>query len=104
MCVSCGAPHAVAPDLIGWTDLEMGHCIWKKQPETPEELEQAFSVFDASCVGCHRYAGTDPAIHERIGPEYCDNAPPRPRTRLADAPPIPIPSFASSPIPWKRFL
>jgi hypothetical protein len=48
-CVSCGAPHAAAPDLIGWaTNVENEHCIWKKQPETPEELEQAFAAFNAS--------------------------------------------------------
>ena len=60
-CISCGAPHAVAPDLIGWaTNVENEHCIWKKQPETPEELEQALAAFDASEIGCYRYAGGDP--------------------------------------------
>lgn len=70
-CISCGAPHAVAPDLIGWARNEC-HCIWKKQPETPGELEQAFAAFDASEVGCYRYAGTDSTIITRIGQEYCD--------------------------------
>jgi hypothetical protein len=78
-CIACGAPHAVAPDLIGWADPEnLDHCIWKKQPETPEELEQALAAFAASEVGCYRYAGTDAAIMERIGLEYCDNAPAQP--------------------------
>ena len=72
-CVSCGAPHVVAPDLIGWgTGTEYLHCIWKKQPETPEELQQAFAAFDASDLGCYRYAGSDPAIMNRIGSNYCD--------------------------------
>jgi hypothetical protein len=62
-CVSCGAPHVVAPDLIGWVDTKLSHCIWKKQPETKEELEQAFAAFDMSCVSCYRYAGTDRSIH-----------------------------------------
>jgi len=44
-CISCGAPHAVAPDLIGWAaDSEYEHCIWKKQPETQQEMEQAFDA------------------------------------------------------------
>lgn len=84
-CLACGAPHAVAPDLIGWATTDEGqhdHCIWKKQPETASEWEQAFAAFGASEVGCYRYAGTDPAVIARIGPEYCDHpeyAPARPR-------------------------
>ena len=84
-CVSCGAPHAVAPDLIGWADPDgpgsSSHCIWKKQPESPAELEQALAAFDASEIGCYRYAGTDERIVERIGREYCDNPLPRYRIR-----------------------
>jgi hypothetical protein len=73
-CITCGAPHAVAPALIGWATDGSSHCIWKKQPETPDEMEQAFNAFGASCVGCYRYAGSDPAVMERIGLEFCDNA------------------------------
>lgn len=75
-CICCGAPHQVAPDLIGWDDSTPGHCIWKKQPATPEELEQAFAAFDNSCVSAYRYAGNDSAIIRRIGPECCDQADP----------------------------
>jgi hypothetical protein len=72
-CITCGAPHAVAPDLIGWAkNVEYEHCIWKKQPQTPEEFEQAFAAFDASEVGCYRYAGDDPKIMARIGLDFCD--------------------------------
>jgi hypothetical protein len=75
-CISCGAPHTVAPDLIGWAvNSDYEHCIWKKQPETRAELEQAFAALDAACIGCHRYAGSDSAIISRIGSDYCDNAP-----------------------------
>lgn len=75
-CTACGAPHVVAPDLIGWAEqdgVEMDHCIWKKQPETPAEWAQAFAAFDASCVGCYRYAGADPTVMARIGTEFCDH-------------------------------
>lgn len=65
----------MAPHLIGWAaGVDQEHCIWKKQPETPEELEEAFAAFDASEVGCYRYAGDDPKIMARIGLEYCDGA------------------------------
>ena len=53
----------------------MSHFVWKKQPETPEELEQAFTAFDACCLGCYRYAGNDPAIMQRVGQACCDQAP-----------------------------
>jgi hypothetical protein len=38
-------------------------------------MEQAFDAFPASCVSCYRYAGADRAAMEKIGFEYCDNAP-----------------------------
>src|SRR6185436_18661928 len=70
-CVSCGAPHEAAPDLIGWSG-DGSHCIWKKQPATPKELKQAFAAFYFNCVGCYRYAGTDRSIMEEIGLDRCD--------------------------------
>lgn len=73
-CAACGVPLSVAPDLVGWVDdnRKMPHCRWKKQPSTQEELERAFAIFDAQELGCHRYAGTDLAIQQRIGFENCD--------------------------------
>jgi hypothetical protein len=73
MCMSCGVPHAVAPDLMAWVDGESSHCIWKKQPETPREVDQAIAVLETQELGCHRYAGDDPAILRRLSPEYCDH-------------------------------
>ncbi|HEV8145382.1 MAG TPA: hypothetical protein VGP79_03335, partial [Bryobacteraceae bacterium] len=81
-CMSCGAPHEVAPDLIGWADAGLTHCIWKKQPETEAELQQALRAFDASCICGYRYAGSDPDIMVRIGFDNCDQAPAQPRARL----------------------
>lgn len=71
-CLACGVPHVVAPDLVGWADEQMAHCFWKKQPETPTELERAIAVLEAQELGCHRYAGTDPAILNRVLSTYCD--------------------------------
>ncbi len=77
-CIFCGDPHVVAPDMIGWAE-DGGdaylHCVWKKQPETPEELDQAIAAFNASCVSAYRYAGSDPAILNRLGPDVCDHYP-----------------------------
>jgi hypothetical protein len=71
-CLACGVPHVVAPDLVGWTDEKVQHCFWKKQPETPAELERAIAVLEAQELECHRYAGTDPAILDRGLSTYCD--------------------------------
>jgi hypothetical protein len=93
-CITCGAPHVVAPDLIGWVDGDTSHCIWKKQPETAEDLEQAIAVFAVAEVGCHRYAGDDPDIIKRIGWDYCDA--PLPSThppRIWDNDTIATPAF-----------
>jgi hypothetical protein len=77
-CLACGVPHVVAPDLMGWTGEKVQHCCWKKQPETQAELDQAIKVFEVQELGCHRYAGNDPAILDRILPTYCDYPLPRP--------------------------
>jgi len=58
---------------MGWVGDETSHCIWKKQPETPREIDQAIAVLDAQELGCHRYAGDDPAILKRLSAEYCDH-------------------------------
>src|SRR5215467_4708692 len=70
-CLACGVPHVVAPDLVGWIG-DTQHCFWKKQPETPAELERAIAVLEAQELECHRYAGTDFAIVSRISSTCCD--------------------------------
>jgi len=72
-CITCGVPQMVAPDLVGWTDDSYPSCHWKKQPETADEMRQAFAIFDGQDVGCHRYRGHDPEIQARVGYENCDH-------------------------------
>lgn len=75
-CISCGAPHAVAPDLIGWAEnVDPSHCIWKRQPQTPQEIDDAVDAVLASEVACHRYAGDNRRIIKRLGEMYCDGEP-----------------------------
>ena len=71
-CLACGVPHVVAPDLVGWTGEKIPHCYWKKQPKSPAELERAIAVLEAQELECHRYAGTDPSILERMSPVNWD--------------------------------
>jgi len=72
-CVGCGVPQVVAPDLVGWREESVPHCYWKKQPETADEVRQALAIFDSQEAGCHRYAGSDPAIQASVGAENCDH-------------------------------
>ena len=71
-CASCGLPEVVAPDLIAGGGASGDHCVWKKQPETPEELGQAIKVLQTQDLDCHRYAGKNPEILARLPPENCD--------------------------------
>lgn len=69
MCISCAAPEAEAPDLMGHVK-EDYHCYFKKQPSTPEELNRAINAVAVSCCKAVRYGGTDPAILQRLA-ELC---------------------------------
>jgi hypothetical protein len=72
-CTACGIPEPEAPDLLGW-ELKKGreemqdsfHCYFKKQPESDEELEQAFRATMVAEFRCFRYDGSDPKILTRL--------------------------------------
>jgi hypothetical protein len=65
LCIRCRAPEGVSPNLVGGND---HHCYFKKQPGTPEELEEAIRAVDSCCCGAYRYAGADPNVMARYFP------------------------------------
>ena len=65
-CITCGSTEAEAPDLIEHSKVEYGHCYFKKQPQTPEELDRAISAMQVSCAAGVRYGGKDEAILKRL--------------------------------------
>jgi hypothetical protein len=72
-CIRCGAPQEIAPTLIGWrANEELTECYWIRQPQTPDELEQAIKIIHTQDLGCHRYAGTNPKIIRRLPSDQCD--------------------------------
>ena len=71
-CLSCGVPQLIAPELVGWTEEKSPSCYWIRQPESPEEVDRAIKIIHTQELGCHRYAGNDPAILERLPGEDCD--------------------------------
>ncbi|MBT2563924.1 ferredoxin [Pedobacter sp. ISL-68] len=66
VCITCGAPEAEAPDLIEHSKLEYGHCYFKKQPTTANELDRAINAMQVSCIEGIRYGGKDKAILKRL--------------------------------------
>ena|ERR1051326_519346 len=67
-CMLCGRPHTVSPDLLTWDRDDKGraiHCYFKKQPENPDELEQAIKALEISC-GSLRYRGDNPEVIRRL--------------------------------------
>lgn len=79
VCISCRAPESVAPDLIEHSKLEYGHCYFKKQPQTQDEIDRAINAVAVSCISGLRYGGKDEKILKRlyeIGEEQqCDHKP-----------------------------
>ena len=65
-------PQALPPELVGWTEEELPSCYWIRQPETRDEVDRAIKIIHTQELGCHRYAGKDPAILERLPREECD--------------------------------
>lgn len=66
VCITCGAPEAEAPDLIEHSKIEYGHCYFKKQPKTEDEIERAINAIAVSCISGLRYGGTDEKILRRL--------------------------------------
>ncbi len=66
-CASCGAPEAAAPTLIAHQQEEYGgHCYFKRQPETPQEIDQAINAVAVSCVSGLRYRGKNEKIIQKL--------------------------------------
>jgi hypothetical protein len=64
-CTLCGVPEW-APELFAFDVGPTSHCWVKRQPETRAELDQMIDVMAGQEFVCIRYAGTDPAIIERL--------------------------------------
>lgn len=79
VCISCGAPESVAPDLIEHSKLEYGHCYFKKQPQAQDEIDRAINAVAVSCISGLRYGGKDEKIlkrlHEIGEAQQCDHKP-----------------------------
>lgn len=58
-----------APRLVGFNEnasSAAAGCFFKKQPETPDERDRAFSAMLVNCIDTLRYGGTDISILQRL--------------------------------------
>lgn len=76
-CVTCGYPHALAPELMEWeldSDGHSVHCFFRKQPETMLELLHAVKAVEGSCCGAVRYHGSDAETIKMLKEAGCGNS------------------------------
>lgn len=73
-CLWCGAPEAEAPTLFAPFDETYTETYFIRQPDTPEEIDQAVSAAKVCCTYAVRYGGQDTEIIRKLdnSPEYCD--------------------------------
>jgi hypothetical protein len=76
-CLHCCLPHAEAPELLNDPNKDFRQCYFRRQPQTPLEVEHAVEAIWASDIAALRYGGTDQSIirklHERGVGHCCDN-------------------------------
>lgn len=73
-CIACGVPKSVAPDLIEFETETMGHCYFKKQPASPDEVFRAIRAVETCCCGSYRHSGDDEEIKKRLKKAGCVHA------------------------------
>ena len=76
-CVTCGYPHALAPELMEWeldSDGHSVHCFFRKQPGTMLELLHAVKAVEGSCCGAVRYHGSDAETIKMLKEAGCGNS------------------------------
>jgi hypothetical protein len=71
LCTCCCIPHNDAPELLNAVTDGMETCYFRRQPQTPEEVEQAIMAISVSCVGGPRYGGSDQSIIRRLHEKGC---------------------------------
>lgn len=75
-CMGCGAPESEAEGMMSHDS--SGHCFFRAQPETLEQVDAAIRALWTSCCGAVRYAGKEQAILTRIAElgegSKCDEA------------------------------
>src|SRR5688500_2202951 len=78
-CTRCCLVHGEAPELLNDPAQPFNECYFRRQPQTPAEVEQAISAICVSEMEALRYGGTDESIIQKLRGQHaaarCDHAP-----------------------------
>lgn len=81
LCMRCCLVHGEAPDLMNDSGQPFEECFFRRQPQTPQELEQVIRAMCVTEVCALRYGGTDQSIlwqlRSRGLAARCDHLPER---------------------------
>src|SRR5947209_7281112 len=66
LCLHCCIVHEYAPGLMNDLNEPYEECYFRRQPQTPGEVEQAIAAIEVSEIGALRYGGNDPEIISRL--------------------------------------
>ena len=58
-CLRCCLPHGEAPELMNDSSVDFRECYFRRQPQTPEEVERAIQAISVSELDGIRYGGDD---------------------------------------------
>jgi hypothetical protein len=79
LCTRCCLIHGEAPELLNDPEQPFEECYFRRQPQTPDEIERAISAMCVSEMCALRYGGTDPTIIAKLRARqlgsHCDHTP-----------------------------
>jgi hypothetical protein len=79
MCTRCCLPHGEAPELLNDRTAPFDECYFRRQPQTPDEVERAVAAMCVSEMCALRYAGNDPSVIAKLRARdlgwLCDQTP-----------------------------
>ncbi len=73
-CNNCFLPQLEAPNIVGYAGEhpQNGQCYFKRQPESPEELQRACEAVEMACCEGLRYGGRDETVIAALKGFNCD--------------------------------
>src|SRR5688500_8150324 len=79
LCTRCCLVHGEAPDLLNDPGQPFDECYFRRQPQTPDELDRAISAICVSEMCALRYGGSDESIIAKLRARHsaaqCDHTP-----------------------------
>jgi hypothetical protein len=71
LCTCCCLVHGEAPELMNDSTQPFHECYFRRQPQSPDEIERAINAICVSEMCALRYGGADQAIIGRLRERGC---------------------------------